>query len=210
VGSWRGCAGFSQLGCRHFRPCRQSLRGWVGLVMGGQSWRITNHFKSMASGGEGGIRTHDTLARIPVFETGPFNRSGTSPKPARPAGKVTALIRRTHCVAETDSNICRAAFCGFCTQERRKPRVPPLPRRPLHPAVLYGAGERSRTPDLRITNPLLYQLSYAGEPWIIYPRTMAGMPRGLGQNGSDPAAHRAVRHARRAAAFSIGARPYLG
>jgi hypothetical protein len=25
-----------------------------------------------------------------------------------------------------------------------------------------GAGERSRTPDLRITNALLYQLSYAG------------------------------------------------
>ena len=26
----------------------------------------------------------------------------------------------------------------------------------------YGAGEKSRTPDLRITNALLYQLSYAG------------------------------------------------
>ena len=26
----------------------------------------------------------------------------------------------------------------------------------------YGAGKRSRTPDLRITNALLYQLSYAG------------------------------------------------
>ena len=26
-----------------------------------------------------------------------------------------------------------------------------------------GAGKRSRTPDLRITNALLYQLSYAGE-----------------------------------------------
>ena len=34
----------------------------------------------MWTGGEGGIRTHDTLARIPVFETGPFNRSGTSPE----------------------------------------------------------------------------------------------------------------------------------
>ena len=30
-------------------------------------------------GGEGGIRTPDTLARTPVFETGPFNHSGTSP-----------------------------------------------------------------------------------------------------------------------------------
>jgi hypothetical protein len=27
-----------------------------------------------------------------------------------------------------------------------------------------GAGEKSRTPDLRITNALLYQLSYAGQP----------------------------------------------
>ena len=32
----------------------------------------------------------------------------------------------------------------------------------LQPVVLYGAGKRSRTPDLRITNALLYQLSYAG------------------------------------------------
>ena len=27
---------------------------------------------------------------------------------------------------------------------------------------MSGAGEKSRTPDLRITNALLYQLSYAG------------------------------------------------
>ena len=27
---------------------------------------------------------------------------------------------------------------------------------------ISGAGKRSRTPDLRITNALLYQLSYAG------------------------------------------------
>ena len=31
-----------------------------------------------------------------------------------------------------------------------------------------GAGEKSRTPDLRITNALLYQLSYTGfQPWIL-------------------------------------------
>lgn len=29
--------------------------------------------------GEGGIRTHDTLTGIPVFETGSFNHSDTSP-----------------------------------------------------------------------------------------------------------------------------------
>jgi hypothetical protein len=31
------------------------------------------------TGGEGGIRTHDPVARIPVFETGTFNHSATSP-----------------------------------------------------------------------------------------------------------------------------------
>jgi hypothetical protein len=30
--------------------------------------------------------------------------------------------------------------------------------------VATGADERSRTPDLRITNALLYQLSYIGNP----------------------------------------------
>jgi hypothetical protein len=28
-----------------------------------------------------------------------------------------------------------------------------------------GAWEGTRTPDLRITNALLYQLSYPGNPW---------------------------------------------
>lgn len=36
-----------------------------------------------------------------------------------------------------------------------------------------GAGEESRTPDLRITNALLYQLSYTGisrSPKLVQPR----------------------------------------
>jgi hypothetical protein len=31
------------------------------------------------SGGWGGIRTHETLAGLPVFKTGAFNRSATHP-----------------------------------------------------------------------------------------------------------------------------------
>jgi hypothetical protein len=34
---------------------------------------------------------------------------------------------------------------------------------PANPPSNLGAGEKSRTPDLRITNALLYQLSYTGE-----------------------------------------------
>jgi hypothetical protein len=32
------------------------------------------------AGGGGGIRTHETVARLPVFKTGAFNHSATPPK----------------------------------------------------------------------------------------------------------------------------------
>ncbi len=38
-----------------------------------------NPFGFLLNGGEGGIRTHGTLARSTVFKTAPINRSGTSP-----------------------------------------------------------------------------------------------------------------------------------
>lgn len=31
-------------------------------------------------GGWGGIRTHETVSRLPVFKTGAFNRSATHPQ----------------------------------------------------------------------------------------------------------------------------------
>ena len=34
-----------------------------------------------------------------------------------------------------------------------------------NPSLNLGAGDRSRTYDLRITNALLYQLSYTGKPF---------------------------------------------
>ena len=34
--------------------------------------------------------------------------------------------------------------------------------------ILNGAGETNRTPDLLITNQLLYQLSYTGRSWQVY------------------------------------------
>ena len=38
---------------------------------------------------------------------------------------------------------------------------------------MNGAGEKSRTPDLRITNALLYQLSYTGVVFADRPRRQA-------------------------------------
>ena len=35
-------------------------------------------------------------------------------------------------------------------------------------ALNYGAGTRTRTEDLLITNQLLYQLSYAGPAWTTF------------------------------------------
>ena len=38
---------------------------------------------SATEGGERGIRTLGAVARTPVFETGPFDRSGISPREAK-------------------------------------------------------------------------------------------------------------------------------
>jgi hypothetical protein len=40
---------------------------------------VGSPFRMLKFGGEGGIRTPDTVARMPHFECGAFNRSATSP-----------------------------------------------------------------------------------------------------------------------------------
>ena len=41
--------------------------------------RLTSQTSLFPTGGEGEIRTRGTLTDTPVFKTGPFNHSGTSP-----------------------------------------------------------------------------------------------------------------------------------
>jgi hypothetical protein len=41
--------------------------------------------------GGGGIRTHETLAGLPVFKTGAFNRSATPPCPIATASTTTLV-----------------------------------------------------------------------------------------------------------------------
>lgn len=43
---------------------------------------------------------------------------------------------------------------------------------PTEPKGNRGAGNRNRTYDLRITNALLYQLSYTGKPRAVYRNIM--------------------------------------
>jgi hypothetical protein len=42
-------------------------------------FRAFVHNGASNSGGWGGIRTHETLSRLPVFKTGAFNPSATHP-----------------------------------------------------------------------------------------------------------------------------------
>src|SRR5438477_12253177 len=76
----------------------------------------------MGLGGEGGIRTHDTLSRIPVFETGTFNRSVTSPGGRiLPAGRISAPDR------SPSRGPCRAAARKDYLCPRRRADSPPGP-----------------------------------------------------------------------------------
>ena len=45
------------------------------------------------SGGEGGIRTPDTVARMPHFECGAFNHSATSPGAVEAARGRASVVR---------------------------------------------------------------------------------------------------------------------
>src|SRR6266852_913610 len=76
-------------------PC--SVKSYGAVRRSPPQLEITNcDFKcsNWGLGGEGGIRTHDTLARIPVFETGTFNRSVTSPVGRiLPARRINAPVR---------------------------------------------------------------------------------------------------------------------
>src|SRR2546423_12730551 len=50
--------------------------------------------KALENDGQGGIRTHGTLAGTPVFETGRFNRSRTCPTPRRVDGETGRRVDR--------------------------------------------------------------------------------------------------------------------
>src|SRR5260221_12709703 len=61
-----------------------------------------NYLKPKLSGGEGGIRTHDTLSGMPVFKTGAINHSATSPS-------ITVLLQ---CTILTENRASGSALAG--------------------------------------------------------------------------------------------------
>ena len=54
------------------------MRLWMRLICAREIVAL-----NFALGGEGGIRTPDTLASMPHFECGAFNHSATSPEPEK-------------------------------------------------------------------------------------------------------------------------------
>jgi hypothetical protein len=60
----------------HRSACQSGIPNGPPLLRAGDVSEGGNLFPK---GGRGGIRTHETLARLPVFKTGAFNRSATRP-----------------------------------------------------------------------------------------------------------------------------------
>ena len=63
---------------RHYILCPDFGQLWTFCQ--GESLRQKILVLEQDGGGEGGIRTHGTLAGSTVFETAPFDHSGTSPR----------------------------------------------------------------------------------------------------------------------------------
>ena len=99
---------------------------------------------SIRSHGQGGIRTHGTLAGTPVFETGRFNRSRTCPTPRRVDGETgRRVVEARSLVTPTRLPVCPSLRLvvtdrvGF-EPTKRLPvytlsrRVPSAARPPIH------------------------------------------------------------------------------
>ncbi len=78
-----GCARKVEMGSTKLKG------GWPSISHIMPMTRLT---VSEKAGGGGGIRTHGTLSRTPVFKTGAFDHSATPPQPAPP--RTLRLIRQ--------------------------------------------------------------------------------------------------------------------
>src|SRR5215213_9729599 len=81
--------------------------GWKRTSISRGALKIQSHYggkrrradsSGLGDGGEGGIRTHGTVARTSVFETDPIDRSGTSPQALGPRGIRERPARRNAAV----------------------------------------------------------------------------------------------------------------
>ncbi len=115
--AWLNRVGAKLLFCFRRAEITSSTRGGPGFM----------HVKHYCIG-EDGIRTHGAVTRTPVFKTGPFSRSGTSPNNARQAeARVPAMSP------------------GLTTPRRVRPANPHSllgPRRACH--IVFAAAPSAR------------------------------------------------------------------
>src|ERR1051325_1194062 len=82
--------------------------------------RNTGFGQGVSNDGRGGIRTHERLAPLPVFETGPFNHSGTLPWPpivfgGYPNGQVASMVAAHLRTAMVWSRLTPGNHSGNCS-----------------------------------------------------------------------------------------------
>src|ERR1700693_5916397 len=68
----------SAIFCRDRRISKAAKSGRINNLAG--LAQKNNRYQAAQHGGEGGIRTPDTLSGMPVFKTGAINHSATSPR----------------------------------------------------------------------------------------------------------------------------------
>src|ERR1039458_10270633 len=118
-----------------FKLCYFLDLGWEELDAAG-----------MVHGGEGGIRTPDTLSGMPVFKTGAINHSATSP------GNTVLLQSRFYGRAAQDQSACAiwALMLPLASRRWMGVRSTPWPRSRLG-ACTWRCGKCCRSRKLRAT-----------------------------------------------------------
>jgi hypothetical protein len=93
-------------------------------------------------------------------------------------------------VLRSSSGITSRCVHAVCTIKNSPPK--PGGNFPLKRLILFGAARGTRTPDPVITNDVLYQLSYCGQPWNASGEApgirVAPLISGMARNGKDNAA----------------------
>jgi hypothetical protein len=107
---------------------RRTLALPIGRMLGhnSASSQFYQCLREIIDGGEGGIRTPDTVARMPHFECGAFNRSATSPRMRglieRRASYLAATVNRNKTASRADGAGAPSPSSG-----RRLLALPPRP-----------------------------------------------------------------------------------
>ena len=118
----------------------------------------------MENGGERGIRTLGTLARSTVFETAPFNHSGTSPQNEMSWSRVEGYITKTGAPCKGQCGIFQHFDPAL---RRREPRSPHMCRAPWPQMAKTPWPDLPRAIDFALPIRIVALLRKRGTPLIV-------------------------------------------